>query len=50
MPTEKKEKIDLSDPKQMKQLMVTLRDSIQDYLDNIDIEEADRKKAKKEKK
>lgn len=49
MPTEKKEKIDLSDPKQMKQLMVTLRDSIQDYLDSMDIEEADRKKAKEKK-
>lgn len=48
MPTDKKEKIDLNDPKQMKQLMVTLRDSIQDYLDSIDIEEAE-KKAKEKK-
>ena len=30
-------------------LMRKLKDSIQDYLDNIDMDEADEKKAKKEK-
>lgn len=46
MPTEKKE-IDLENPKEMKRLMIALRNSIQDYLDNIDMEEADKAKAKK---
>lgn len=48
MPTDK-EKLDLNDPKVMRELMVSLRDSIQDYLDNIEIDKAE-KKAKKEKK
>lgn len=33
----------------LKQLMRKLKDSIQDYLDNVDMDEADEKKAKKEK-
>lgn len=33
----------------LKTLMRKLKDSIQDYLDNIDMDEADEKKAKKEK-
>lgn len=49
MATEKK-KMDLNDPKVMRELMVNLRDSIQDYLDNMEIEKAERNKAKKEKK
>lgn len=50
MPTDKKDKApNLEDPKEMRRLMTALRDSIQNYLDNIDIEAAD-KKAKKEKK
>lgn len=42
MPTDEKN--------ELRQLMRKLKDSIQDYLDNIDIEEADANKAKKEKK
>lgn len=34
----------------LKGLMTRLGEAIQDYLDNIDIEEADEKKAEKEKK
>lgn len=49
MATEKK-KMDLNDPKVMRELMVNLRDSIQDYLDNMEIDKAERNKAKKEKK
>lgn len=57
MPTDKNAKkpagkeipVDLNDPKEMRKMMIALRDSIQDYLDNVEIDEADRK-AKKEKK
>lgn len=49
MATDKKT-MDLNDPKVMRELMVNLRDSIQDYLDNMEIEKAERNKAKKEKK
>lgn len=49
MATDKKT-MDLNDPKVMRELMVNLRDSIQDYLDNMEIEKAEQKKAKKEKK
>lgn len=49
MATDKKT-MDLNDPKVMRELMVNLRDSIQDYLDNMEIDKAERKKAKKEKK
>lgn len=48
MATEKK-KMDLNDPKVMRELMVNLRDSIQDYLDNMELDKAEQK-AKKEKK
>jgi hypothetical protein len=49
MATDKKT-MDLNDPKVMRELMVNLRDSIQDYLDNMEIDKAEQKKAKKEKK
>lgn len=48
MATDKKT-MDLNDPKVMRELMVNLRDSIQDYLDNMELDKAE-KKAKKEKK
>lgn len=38
-----------NDKEELKTLMRKLKDSIQDYLDNIDMDEADEKKAKKEK-
>lgn len=41
---------DKQNKSRLKQLMTRLGEAIQDYLDNIDIEEADEKKAKKEKK
>lgn len=46
MATDKKT-MDLNDPKVMRELMVNLRDSIQDYLDNMELDKAE-KKAKKE--
>ena len=46
MVTDKKT-MDLNDPKVMRELMVNLRDSIQDYLDNMELDKAE-KKAKKE--
>jgi hypothetical protein len=48
MATDKKT-MDLNDPKVMRELMVNLRDSIQDYLDNMELDKAEQK-AKKEKK
>lgn len=36
--------------KELKRLMLKLKDSIQDYLDNIDMDEADEKKAKEKEK
>lgn len=38
-----------NETEELKTLMRKLKDSIQDYLDNIDMDEADEKKAKKEK-
>jgi len=49
MPTKEKQAIDLNDPKEMRRMMIALRDSIQDYLDNVEMDEAE-KKSKKEKK
>lgn len=49
MATDKKT-MDLNDPKVMRELMVNLRDSIQDYLDNMELDKAEQKKAKKENK
>lgn len=46
MATDKKT-MDLNDPKVMRELMVNLRDSIQDYLDNMELDKAEQK-AKKE--
>lgn len=43
MPTKKKEELNLDDPKEMRRLMRALRDSIQNYLDNIDMDEAEKK-------
>lgn len=49
MATDKKT-MDLNDPKVMRELMVNLRDSTQDYLDNMELDKAEQKKAKKENK
>ena len=38
-----------NETEKLKTLMRKLKDYIQDYLDNIDMDEADEKKAKKEK-
>lgn len=38
-----------NETEKLETLMRKLKDSIQDYLDNIDMDEADEKKAKKEK-
>lgn len=38
-----------NETEKLKTLMRRLKDSIQDFLDNIDMDEADEKKAKKEK-
>ena len=45
MPT-KKEEFNLDDLKEMRRLMRAFRDSIQNYLDNIDMDEAEKKKEK----
>ena len=42
MPT-KKEEFNLDDLKEMRRLMRAFRDSIQNYLDNIDMDEAEKK-------
>lgn len=43
MPTKKKEEFNLDDLKEMRRLMRAFRDSIQNYLDNIDMDEAEKK-------
>ena len=48
MATDKKT-MDLNDPKVMRELMVNLRDSIQDYLDNMELDKAEQKAKKKKK-
>lgn len=43
MPTKKKEELNLDDLKEIRRLMRAFRDSIQNYLDNIDMDEAEKK-------
>ena len=45
----KEEKKEPTEQAKLNSLMAKHRDSIQDYLDSLDMEEADEKKAKKEK-
>lgn len=43
MPTKQKEELNLDDLKEIRRLMRAFRDSIQNYLDNIDMDEAEKK-------